>query len=253
MSRFSAVKHLVRFFVDIVEPWQVREAKTAFRQRYLDVPATTHHVLDRLHWPRDEAAALARLTARAAAVGMSGVELALALEVVAESPAEPQHCARAELVATYPNELQLTIPRTMDAALALVRSAKIDVVIFGYLFVASADELIAELLEARRRGVEVLIIAQKVELLRKALREHWESADLRPALYQLSEDADTSLMHAKTIIVDSHKMLVTSANLTFSGMNRNIEIGVLVAGRECGKARELVTALIASGYVVPVV
>jgi phosphatidylserine/phosphatidylglycerophosphate/cardiolipin synthase-like enzyme len=68
------------------------------------------------------------------------------------------------------------------------------------------------------------------EFARKFVRWHWPGPPW-PALYfdprSLSEDAH-ACMHAKCIVVDNTRALVTSANLSESAQRRNYEAGVLV-------------------------
>lgn len=59
-------------------------------------------------------------------------------------------------------------------------------------------------------------------------------------------------MHAKIAVADRRALLVTSANLTQSGVGTNLEAGLLVRGGSAPRrAAEHITALIADGVVVP--
>lgn len=57
----------------------------------------------------------------------------------------------------------------------------------------------------------------------------------RPDVYydprSLSPGGPKGVLHAKAVISDGEKLLVTSANLTEAAMDRNIEIGVLLRDR----------------------
>jgi phosphatidylserine/phosphatidylglycerophosphate/cardiolipin synthase-like enzyme len=58
-------------------------------------------------------------------------------------------------------------------------------------------------------------------------------------------------MHAKIAVADRHTLLVTSANLTQSGVATNIEAGLLVHGGHAPRrAAEHVSHLIATGVLV---
>ena len=58
-------------------------------------------------------------------------------------------------------------------------------------------------------------------------------------------------MHAKLAVADRRVLLVTSANLTQSGVGKNIEAGLLVRGGAAAqRAAEHVDALRASGELV---
>ena len=53
-----------------------------------------------------------------------------------------------------------------------------------------------------------------------------------------AEPTSTASLHAKCIVVDDRRALVTSANFTSRGQERNVEVGVLVESEKF--ARELV-------------
>ena len=63
--------------------------------------------------------------------------------------------------------------------------------------------------------------------------ENWDALTPRPIVYY---DRGTALewrhLHAKCVVVDRRKSLITSANLTQQGQTRNVELGVLVEDPE---------------------
>ena len=70
------------------------------------------------------------------------------------------------------------------------------------------------------------------EFAQKFRREHWPGSR-RPAVYYdprslKSKVAERAVLHAKCVIVDDRRALVTSANLTGAALYRNVEAGVLV-------------------------
>jgi phosphatidylserine/phosphatidylglycerophosphate/cardiolipin synthase-like enzyme len=87
-------------------------------------------------------------------------------------------------------------------------------------------------------------------------RKNWPFGDPSPTVYydpRTVAPGSRASLHAKCIVVDDRKALVTSANFTDRGQSRNIEVGVLVedsgfASRLAGQWRGLVEA----GLVVPV-
>ena len=62
----------------------------------------------------------------------------------------------------------------------------------------------------------------KDEILDKIM--YFESEYETLNLYEIVDD----LIHAKIVIVDKEKLLIGSANLTFSGLNKNYELGILI-------------------------
>lgn len=58
-------------------------------------------------------------------------------------------------------------------------------------------------------------------------------------------------LHAKLVVVDSEDLLVTSANLTYHGLDQNIEIGVRIRGRFAMEVDRHFSYLEAEGILVP--
>ncbi|MGH9318317.1 MAG: phospholipase D-like domain-containing protein [Vicinamibacteria bacterium] len=111
--------------------------------------------------------------------------------------------------------------------------------IFGPLHVAMAE-----------RGVETTIFLNDAEGF---LEENWPFGEPHPSIYcdpRTAEKESRFSLHAKCIVVDEARALVTSANFTDRGQTRNLEIGVLVD--DPGLATRLVhqwRGLIESGLV----
>ncbi len=57
-------------------------------------------------------------------------------------------------------------------------------------------------------------------------------------------------MHAKVLIKDDDTILVTSANMTGSAMETNIEFGILHEGKLAVDAKKMLYDLIEKGYMV---
>jgi phosphatidylserine/phosphatidylglycerophosphate/cardiolipin synthase-like enzyme len=55
-------------------------------------------------------------------------------------------------------------------------------------------------------------------------------------------------MHAKVIISDNTEAIVGSANLTYSGADRNLEIGVRIRGPSVKTLRDTVTQALGVVY-----
>ena len=73
------------------------------------------------------------------------------------------------------------------------------------------------------------------------LIKNWPFGAPIPRLYydpRTIEPTSTASLHAKCIVVDDRRALVTSANFTSRGQERNVEVGVLVESEKF--ARELV-------------
>ncbi len=130
----------------------------------------------------------------------------------------------------------------------LFRGARESVIVAGYTF--DEAEILEPLHEAMQsRGVAATLLLDvhgeaRTEAEAEALvtrkidaffRDVWTFGPPRPAVYY---DPRTALrgppwasLHAKCVVVDDARALVTSANFTNRGQTRNIEAGALIEDR----------------------
>ena len=133
----------------------------------------------------------------------------------------------------------------------MITRASRTVTVVGYSITSGADGVIRLLEKAVARGVVVTIVVHDDEGRANidALRRTWKN-HRRPRLF--TRDARTEggyyKIHAKMVVTDLPEMLVTSANLTWHGMNKNLEIGLRVRGQTARKGQALVDDLIARRY-----
>ncbi|MCX8195443.1 MAG: phospholipase D-like domain-containing protein [Candidatus Micrarchaeota archaeon] len=119
-------------------------------------------------------------------------------------------------------------PEAQDEVVSFIRSAQKTIDI--EMYVLTSEDVIYELGEAEKRGVQVRVIMEpRVEDSRKTktfaiLREL--GADVRWASFGYK------LTHSKFIIIDGKKALVGSINLSESALRKNREAAVLVEGEE---------------------
>jgi phosphatidylserine/phosphatidylglycerophosphate/cardiolipin synthase-like enzyme len=170
---------------------------------------------------------------------------------------------RVELVWTGPDVAASLSRDTAVVVRELFASAQRSALIAGYTFDHGTD-ILCPLHEAMRsRGVQTAIY---VDLARapagrdldahlraegqRFLGQNWPFGDPLPDLFfdprTLPSDSVVSL-HAKCIVIDDERVLITSANFTDRGQNRNIEVGALVddaafAAKLAGQWRALTVA-----------
>ena len=66
-----------------------------------------------------------------------------------------------------------------------------------------------------------------------------------------TEAGEVRALHAKCVAVDDEVLFVSSANMTESALERNIELGLLVRGGHAARqVREHVDALVAAGVLI---
>lgn len=101
-----------------------------------------------------------------------------------------------------------------------------------YTISPSAIPLLKTLEIPLLRGVSVYLLVSSMEDLDPAVRN--ALAELRekfPAQFEIRDfQRSGKVLHAKVIVADRKKALVGSANLSWSGLMNNIEIGVLIEG-----------------------
>lgn len=149
-----------------------------------------------------------------------------------------------ELVWTGPAS---AAPQTRDTAVVLAdlfTCAKQRVMVAGYAF-TNGSKILAPLHEAMRRGVEArffldipgqapseeAIPSFAAARVADFVRENWRFGAPYPEFFydpRTARPGPEILLHAKCAVVDGRRALVTSANFTFSGQMRHIEVGVLI-------------------------
>lgn len=184
-----------------------------------------------------EAAALSRAFSRAASrVGEDvarGVLIGVGVQI--ERGSDP------ELVWTAPAG-PAAARRTAQVASEMIKEAVRTAIVVGYSLTKAAAPLIADLADATRRGVACSLVADRMEDKLATLVSYWPSDVGFPPLWSRPTDPndEQSALHAKFIVVDSRRLLITSANLTYHGFHGNIELGVFLDGSVAAEAERLV-------------
>lgn len=206
-----------------------------------------------------------------AGVDRAGAEAALRI-TIAERVYRPP--PRLELVWTGP-ETRASIARSTALVVErLFNEATRSVIIGGYRF--DTQDILEPLHRAMtERGVTVTVFvdidgatanpseadAFATAFIDKWLREVWPVGAPRPAVYYDPRTAirgdvpgyEWATLHAKCVVVDDERSLITSANFTDRGQTRNIEVGVLIADTAfseqlAGQWRQLVSGGLVRRY-----
>lgn len=172
--------------------------------------------------------------------------LAVLRAVLAERTHRPP--PRLDLVWSGPEARGSTSRDTSLVVRALFESAEREVIVGGYSF--DKPEILAPLHAAMvERGVRAIVCmdiqstAKRAELadehaiaqIDRFFYRVWTFGAPRPAVYWDPRTARPgppwASLHAKCVVVDEARALVTSANFTDRGQERNIEAGVLIEDR----------------------
>lgn len=180
------------------------------------VPAPHHDELDHLHrrWANEP--------------HLPGAALALALES-AQMAARSAEVPRVEVVVTGPDSPAAPVRLTSEVVSQLIDQAAHRVTLVSYA-AYQMPAVVAALDAAVTRNVRVSLILESPEKLEggggahayaKFRTYHWPPDRREPPEAKL---------HAKAVIVDARDVLLTSANMTSSAYDKNIELGVLCRG-----------------------
>ncbi|NBC72890.1 phospholipase D-like domain-containing protein [Paenibacillus sacheonensis] len=130
---------------------------------------------------------------------------------------------------------------TLAVLQEMIESAHKKILLVGYSLTtggASQMTVLEKLLGAVKRGCEVKIALHDDGSNYKNLKAIWPKTLPSPILLRWAgrPGDDMASLHAKMLLIDQEDLLVTSANLTYHGLQSNIEVGARVSG---GTARQL--------------
>lgn len=145
----------------------------------------------------------------------------------------------ASFVATLPGLLPMGTFGTAQAISDMLSSPSREVIALGYEI--SSSTFLSRLRELAAAGRRIVLLYDADQTDDAALRAGWPPhADV--SFYAGRVDgakAPYAKMHGKALLVDGEDLLVTSANLTYHGLEGNIELGVRLRGAAASDARRI--------------
>lgn len=198
--------------------------------------------------------AVAAVRAAQAAGGLADPVAAAYLRGVADGYARSQAAERVEIVWTGPATHSVPVRSTAQALVELCAIARRELLLMTYS-ARPHPPVIDALCAARDRGVEVAVVVETLQGAGGAISGTEPAAAFLavPAVklwhWPPSRRAELKAkMHAKVAVADRSALLVSSANLTESGVAQNIEAGLLVHGGHAPRrAAEHVDQLMSAG------
>lgn len=163
-----------------------------------------------------------------------------------------KHTEKVDLVATLPSHYKTQALPTISVISDLIDSAKTLIMITGYSISDYAEDLLMKIIEKSRSGVMVKIFVNKFDPTDSPIINRLDMYKGRYLeIYKyVEQDDDMAALHAKTLSVDDSKSLITSANLSFHGLEKNIELGCLIESSDYAKKlHSLFSDLIKTGKV----
>ena len=141
---------------------------------------------------------------------------------------------KVELVATLPTNYKVQALPTISAIDDLISNSQRLIIMTGYSISDYAEEILSKIIDKSRSGVMVKIFVNDFKPSESLLINKLDLFKGRYLeIYKYSEkDDEMAALHAKTISIDDSRTLITSANLSFHGLEKNIELGCLIQSRD---------------------
>lgn len=185
-------------------------------------------------------------------------ELVLALRASAETAARiTAGQPLIEVAWTYPGNARPGFRTTGGVAREIIDASRLSLLVVGYRVTVDpaltglAAQTVDAIARAAERGVVVTAVLHR-EANRQALLRAWRASVPRPSIFTWPVSVDEkAAVHAKLLISDRRDVLMTSANLTYHGFERNLEMGLRVTGRTAAEIHDRIHDLIAAGELVP--
>ena len=180
--------------------------------------------------PTFRTAAMRLETAWSRGPSVDSQALALALRAARTANEAARAEAQIEVVWTGP-EGQVDVRLTYAVLVEIIHAAKRHLTLVSFA-AYHVGEVVEALRKAAETGVEARLVLDSGTGADKAFETLGDRVQLYtwPPTLLHPQHPDHASMHAKTAIADDQVALVTSANLTGYGLDRNMELGLLVRG-----------------------
>ena len=141
---------------------------------------------------------------------------------------------KVEIVTTAPVSFLTKTRKTQPVIEELISGAERTITLTGYSISTHFEESLKLINRKSKQGIVVEMFVNNYEKVKSVLSdiEHTSRRFLKVYKYSSKADDKMAALHAKTIIVDGEKMLISSANLSFHGLESNIEIGALITSEK---------------------
>lgn len=166
--------------------------------------------------------------------GLSDSEYSSLVNIM-ENIEESNEKERCCLTVTAPNSFKLENKATLTQIENLIDMAQQQIILTGYSISNFFDGFINKIIKKSQMGVLVKFYLnefENTELENKI--KHYMGKYLRVYVFNKNDDKMAAL-HAKIISVDNQVSLVSSANLSYHGLQGNIEIGTLITSQRVAK------------------
>jgi len=135
-----------------------------------------------------------------------------------------------EIVSTTPVSFRTKNRKTYPVLKEMITSAQKNITLTGYSISDHFDDLLDLIHLKSKRGITVELFLNNYNETKHIFKDINISNRSFFKVYSYSgiDGDEMASLHAKTMIVDEHKVFISSANLSYHGMVSNIEIGVMI-------------------------
>lgn len=190
--------------------------------------------------------------------GLTAAELSAAIRGAARTAAiAAEDRNEIEVAWTYAGDSRPGLRTTAGVSKEIVEGSRDTLLVVGYSIGGDrsdrplASQTMAAIAAAAERGVEMTVVLHR-EANRDAFLRWWRAGVRVPAVFTWPvSDDEKAAVHAKLLIADRRDGLITSANLTFHGFEKNLEMGLRVTGSACAEIHDRIHQLIGDGELVP--
>ena len=145
-----------------------------------------------------------------------------------------------DLVVTAPDTFRIKAKRTRDVVEQLIKDAEKNIIFTGYSVSDYFSGMLNLIIKKSQQGIYVRFYVNDIDKHKDSLDRilAYRGKYLQFFEYEKQSDDKMAASHAKILTVDSEKALVSSANLSYHGLARNVEMGFLVESYEKAKQVE---------------
>lgn len=136
---------------------------------------------------------------------------------------------KVELVITAPNSFRLKALNTSIVIQELINSAGKSITLTGYSISDYFRDLLDVLVEKSRKGVYINLYVNDFNSKKAQLDKLEIYKGRYMNIFDYNKGVDKmAALHAKIIVVDGRKTFISSSNLSYHGLEGNIEMGVVI-------------------------
>lgn len=158
-----------------------------------------------------------------------------------------------EVAWTFPGQSDARLRTTGGVAREVIDGARDSLLIVGYSIATQlglASHIANALATAGERGIVITAVLHR-EANKAALLQAWKRGVPLPSIFTWPKGDDPmASIHAKLLVADRRDAFVTSANLTYHGLEGNLEMGIRVIGSAAAEVSHGIHSLIRKRHLI---